>query len=255
MPGAVYCGRLFSTSLGVCVCICLYVWTQGCIGSAYFTLWMCLHERTCVQMCAFSFMFRYTWADGCWCVLQNPRMCRALVLCSQAKSSCCGSGVSRLCHDTKLIFYQLSFLFGKRRDKGAGWGLRGCVKEDRKHPASVNNPGLWRKFKKPNTVLCYPWRTQFPLHIPCHPWPDRTLCRDGLASVCQCRQVSMCQCPSPVLQQPSTLLMDTHLLHWYATGGILNGFWFQWVSKCQLLWLQAKLDEWNYIFSTNFWPS
>lgn len=133
-------------------------------------------------------------------------MCRALVLCLQAKSSCCWSGVSCLCHDTRLIFYQLPHPLGKGTHGRWGRGMRGCVKEDRKLLAGVNNPGLWRKVKNPMPCwilsviaegLCAPPPTR-----PLPTWQSSVPLMPVIPSVCQRTEVFICQRP------PSTLLMD-----------------------------------------------
>lgn len=133
MPGAVYSSRLFITSLCVFVFVCLRVCVPGrlCVNSR--VLLLCLLHSVNVSaqawayVCktgAFPFTFSYTWADGCGWVSEIPRTCRALVLCLQAKSSCCWSCVTCLCHDTKLIFYQLLYPPLGSWDTGAEQGCR-----------------------------------------------------------------------------------------------------------------------------------
>lgn len=137
----------------VCVYVCVsvpaclpcLVWPPGCLRYAYLARRMCLHVRA-----DFPLMFRSTWADGYGCVSKILCTCRVLVPGLQPKSSCCWSGVSFLCHDTKLIFKQLPSE-GETWGQGVGWGDANIML---------------------NTE-CYPWRIQFPLHPPSPCQPDR----------------------------------------------------------------------------------
>lgn len=121
-----------------------------------------------------------------------PRTCRALVLCLQAKSSCCWSGVSCLCHDRKLIFYQLPYPTGKGRNGCRAWdeGM-----SERRREAGVNNPGLWGKVKKPRPCWILSVIPEGSSSLCTHPvLINLTELRAMVAvitSVCQCIQVCL----------------------------------------------------------------
>lgn len=153
-------GRLLRQAvhyLIVCVPVCSSVKTPECLCYAYslsecvctgISLWVCECKHVHV------FFFRSTWADGYRFVSEIPctrgalAACGALAFCLQAKSSCCRSGVSCLCSNTKLIFYQLPYPLG-RGDLATGWGIGEYVKAGRKPRVGVNNPGLQGKVKEP----------------------------------------------------------------------------------------------------------
>ncbi len=176
----------------VCVCACVPAW----ISVPLFCLFTWMNESAeacmCVQLCASVFMFSFTWADGCGCVSEIHCTCRALVLCLQAKSSCCWSHVSCLCHDTKLIFYQLPSSLGKGRHGGLAWDEGMC---ERRQETGVNNSKLWGKFKKPTScwILSFIPEESRILHTPCpqawqssEPWWQRHSSVSVRLRVCVC---------------------------------------------------------------------